>query len=206
MVDRETHARLLKEGLQTLSKEGLSGLTIGRLAASADLSKSGFFAHFRSKQQLQNELLGATAQLAQEYVVAPAMAYAEGLPRLRELLDRWLGWSARAGLEGGCPIAAALFELDDRDGKVRKHVAELERRWRDLLLAHTKRAIALGHLSTESDPEQIVWELCGIYLSHHASARFLRDPKARSRAKTAIEALFVREGAAVETQRKRGRK
>jgi AcrR family transcriptional regulator len=196
MSASQTHSRLLKKGLQTLSREGLAGVTIGRLAASAKLSKSGFFAHFESKQQLQIELLNATAALAQKHVVAPALAHPEGLPRLRALAEGWLGWSKRAGLAGGCPIAAALFELDDLGGEVRGHVAALEREWRDLLLAHTSRAIALGHLSVKSDPKQIVWELCGIYLSHHASVRFLHDPAADGRAEIAIKALFDRNGAA----------
>jgi AcrR family transcriptional regulator len=101
-----TRSRLLSLGLDTLSAEGLAGLTIGRLAADAQMSKSGLFAHFRSKEQLQLELLEEATKLADAEVVAPAMQAQEGLPRLRALFAKWLGWSSRAGLRGGCPVAA----------------------------------------------------------------------------------------------------
>ena len=120
----------------------------------------------------------------------------DGLPRLRALVERWLGWAPRAGLPGGCPVAAALFELDDSEGKVREHVAAMEREWRELLRSLVAAAIALGHLCPDTDVEQFVWELCGIYLSHHASARFLRDPTADARARHAFNALLCRAAAA----------
>src|SRR5437867_3874780 len=114
-----------------LSQDGLSGLSLGRVAKAAGLSKSGLFAHVSSKDQLEVALLDAVTDLARQTVVAPAMQVPPGLARLRTLIDRWLGWSVRAGLRGGCPVAAALFELDDRPGRVRDHVAMLEQRWRN---------------------------------------------------------------------------
>lgn len=187
-----TKERLLWIGLDALSAEGLSGLTLGRLAGAADMSKSGLFAHFRSKEQLQIDLLDEMARTANRYVVAPAMAAPAGLPRLRALVEAWLGWSTRAGLRGGCPIAAALFELDDLEGEVRAHVVRLEGRWRGLLAELTRQAAALGDFRADLDIDQFVWELCGVYLSHHASRRFLRDPAADDRAKSAFAALIQR--------------
>lgn len=184
--------RLFDEGIQILSRDGLAGVTIGRLAAAADCSKSGLFAHFKSKQQLQIELLDAAAAMARAHVVMPIEALPSGLPRLSELVNRWLGWSRRAGLAGGCPVAAALFELDDLDGPVREHVMALESEWRCLLLALVEDAIAEGHFWQGVDSEQISWELCGIYLAHHASSRFLRDKTAGERAHIAVAALFNR--------------
>lgn len=187
-----TRSRLLAVGLDAVSVEGIGGLTLGRLADAAGLSKSGLFAHFRSKEQLQIDLLDEMVRVANQHVVAPAFAAPEGLPRLKALVSNWLGWSTRAGLRGGCPIAAALFELDDLDGEVRAHVTLLEGRWRNLLADLTRQAVTRGELSHDLDIDQFVWELCGVYLSHHASRRFLRDPAANLRAETAFAALLER--------------
>ncbi len=177
-----------------LSEDGLSGLSVGRVADAAGLSKSGLFAHVRSKDRLEIALLDAGTDLARRTVVAPAMQAPPGLARLRTLIDLWLGWSARAGLRGGCPIAAALFELDDRRGAVRDHVAMLEQRWRGLLSSLTAEAVGGGELRKDLDVEQFVWELCGIYLSHHTATRFLHDPLAGERARRAVDALIERAG------------
>jgi AcrR family transcriptional regulator len=195
-----TRSRLLALGLDALSAEGLAGVTLGRLAADANMSKSGLFAHFRSKEQLQLELIEEAVRLANTEVVMPAMNAPEGLPRLRALVDRWIGWSGRAGLRGGCPIAAAVFELDDSVGVVRDRVAELEARWRSLLRALTCEAVKRKHLGSDLDPDQFTWELTGIYLAHHASSRFNRDPRARERAMTAFTALLRRAGAKVSSK------
>jgi AcrR family transcriptional regulator len=194
MKGEGTRTRLLEVGLDLLSQDGLSGLSIGRVAEAAGLSKSGLFAHVRSKEQLEIELLDAGTQLARQTVIAPAMQAAPGLTRLRALIDHWLGWSTRAGLGGGCPVAAALFELDDKPGPVRDHVAMLERRWRDLLSNLTAEAVTRGELRQDLDVGQFVWELCGIYLSHHAASRFLHDPLAVERARRAVDALIEHAG------------
>ena len=190
-----TRDRLLAVGLDAISVEGLSGITLGGLASAARMSKSGLFAHFASKERLQLDLLDAMARTADAYVVGPAFAEPEGLPRLSALVANWLGWSTRAGLRGGCPIAAALFELDDLDGEVREKVVAMESHWRMLLLSLVNEAVARRHLSADVDAEQFVWELCGIYLSHHASSRLVRDARAGKRARVAFEALLQRAGA-----------
>lgn len=195
MKAETTKTRVIAAGLQTLSEGGLSSVTIGRLAEETGLSKSGLFAHFRSREALELALLEETARLALQHVVAPAMLNPEGLPRLMALVGRWFGWSARAGLRGGCPIAAALFELDDMPGAVRDRVVALDAEWRGLLRAQVEQAVGLGHLDAGIEVEQIVWELCGIYLAHHSAMRFNRDPEADRRAQQALVALLVRSGA-----------
>ena len=191
-----TKARLLRTGLDVLSANGLGGLSLGRVAAAAGVSKSGLFAHVRSKEQLAIELLDEGARLADRSVVAPAMLAEPGIVRLRALVERWLGWSVRAGLNGGCPIAAALFELDDVEGPVRDHVGLLEKRWRSLLIELVEQALSRGELRADLDPGQFVWELCGIYLGHHSSSRFLRDPEADQHARRAVSDLIERAGGA----------
>jgi AcrR family transcriptional regulator len=156
------------------------------------MSKSGLFAHFRSKEEVQVELLDHVREFAARHTIEPAMAAPEGLPRLRALFTNWLGWAPRAGLPGGCPVAAAIFEVDDLEGAVREQVVAMEREWREFLTAHVLRAVELGHLRSDLDAAQLVWEMTGVYLAHHASSRFLRDPRADDRARVAFEALVAR--------------
>jgi AcrR family transcriptional regulator len=187
-----TREKILERGLDLVSQLGLAGVTLGVLATDVGLSKSGLFAHFRSKEAVQLALLQRMSRVADAVVVAPAMRQPPGLRRLTTLVKKWLGWTTRAGLHGGCPVAAALFELDDAEGDVRAEVVAMESRWRALLSQLTAEAVALGELGRDLDVEQFVWELCGIYLSHHASRRFLRDPKSDRRASQAFGALLDR--------------
>lgn len=187
-------AEILSEGLEFLTTAGFSGVTLGLLAERAGMSKSGLFAHFRSKEELQLGLLTQASAVVGEIVLAPAMQKPEGLPRLVTLVQQWLGWTVKAGLSGGCPVAAGLFELDDQPGPVRERLAEMEEEWRALLAALTARAVELGHLRAGLDVQQFVWELCGIYLSHHASVRFIRDALADTKAERAFAALIERSG------------
>jgi len=192
MKRSDTKAKLVDVGLDQVSASGLSGVTLGQLASATGMSKSGLFAHFRSKEQLQIELLDEAARVADRVVVEPAMQEAEGMPRLTALVRNWLGWTRRAGLSGGCPVAAALFELDDAEGEIRAHAARLEAHWRALLRQLVTEAKQLGHLADGTDCDQFVWELCGIYLSHHVSSRFLREADADARAELAFAALLER--------------
>ena len=187
-----TRERILRQGLALMSQSGLAAVTLGVLADRVGMSKSGLFAHFRSKEAVQIELLTHMAEIARERVVEPSMKAAEGLPRLRALVRNWLGWAQRAGLPGGCPVAAGLFEFDDIEGLVRNKILEMEREWRGLLAELARRAVELGHFRHDLDVDQFVWELCGIYLSHHAAYRFLRAADAHRRAHTAFDALVER--------------
>jgi len=187
-----TRERILQQGLALMSQSGLTGVTLGVLADQVGMSKSGLFAHFRSKEDVQIELLQHMAQFAQARVVQPAMSADEGLPRLKALVNNWFGWAQRAGLPGGCPVAAGLFEFDDVEGAVRNQILAMENEWRGLLKQLVHQAVDQGHLRSDLDIDQFVWELCGIYLSHHAAHRFLRAADADSRAQTAFQALLER--------------
>ena len=187
-----TRGRILRQGLALMSQSGLTGVTLGTLADQVGMSKSGLFAHFHSKEQVQVELLQHMAQFAQAHVVQPAMSAGEGLPRLKALVNNWFGWAQRAGLPGGCPVAAGLFEFDDVEGAVRNQILALESEWRDLLKQLVQQAVNQGHLRRDLDVDQFVWELCGIYLSHHVGRRFLRAADADIRAQTAFQALLDR--------------
>src|SRR5580692_11488977 len=141
-----TRERILQQGLALMSHSGVAGVTLGVLAEQVGMSKSGLFAHFRSKEDVQIELLSHTAEFAQARVVAPSLKASEGLPRLRALIRNWFGWAQRAGLPGGCPVAAGLFEFDDIEGRVRDKILELESIWRYTLIGLVQRAVDLEHL------------------------------------------------------------
>lgn len=186
-----THERVLQAGLEIVSERGVTGVSFGGLAERAGLSKSGLFAHFRSKEDLQLEILRFAEGEFEREVVVPALEAPEGLPRLRAFFGRWLGWAPRCGLPGGCPLAGAMFELDDVQGPVRDHLIESQRAWSVAVLGLIGEAVALGHLREDLDAEQFAWELSGIYLAHHVSQRLMRDPDADARAHAAFESLLV---------------
>lgn len=187
-----TRERILKQGLALMSQAGLSGVTLGVLADQVGMSKSGLFAHFRSKEEVQIGLLGYMDQVGRASFIQPAMTAPEGLPRLKALVQGWFGWAQRAGLPGGCPVAAGLFEFDDIESPVRDKILAMEGQWRVFLTELVQRAIALGHLRSDLDVEQFIWELSGIYLSHHAAHRFLRSRDADKRAHLAFAGLIER--------------
>src|SRR6202521_4917132 len=128
-----TRERILHQGLALMSQSGLTGVTLGVLGDQVGMSKSGLFAHFRSKEDVQIELLSHMAEFAMAHVVEPSMTADAGLPRLQALVRNWFGWAQRAGLPGGCPVAAGLFEFDDIEGPVRDCLLRMEREWRVLL-------------------------------------------------------------------------
>lgn len=184
----------MAEGLGLLTRSGFGGVTLGVLAAQTGLSKSGLFAHFGSKTEVQLRLLDEAAEVSKATVVEPAMKAPEGLPRLRAVFERWLGWTEKAGLGGGCPVAGGFFEFDDAadDDPVRQRLLALEAEWRAFLSGLAEAAVEAGELRTGLDVDQFIWELCGIYLTHHVSYRFIRDPRATRRAKTAFAELVRR--------------
>ena len=187
-----THQRILWRGLEIVSERGLGGVSLGGLADRSGMSKSGLFAHFRSKEELQVELLGAAEAALRREVVDPVVDVPEGLPKLRALVGRWLGWAARSGLPGGCPLYAAAFELDDtEEGPVRDFLMVSKGEWSAMLEGLVRKAVELGHLSEDLDAAQFIWQLDGIYLSHHVSQRLMRDPEADARALTAFEKLVA---------------
>jgi AcrR family transcriptional regulator len=187
----KTRDAILDRALRMASEVGLEGLTIGRLADALDLSKSGLFAHFDSKENLQVETLDRAAERFVEAVVRPALAAPAGEPRLRALFENWLEWPKRVRQPGGCIFAAAAAELDDRPGPARDRLVELQREWLGTIERVVCRAQEVGHLRTDLDAAQLAFELHGIGLAWNFHARLLRDPRARERAVAAFERLVA---------------
>jgi AcrR family transcriptional regulator len=192
----QTRAAILDAALAISSKLGLEGLTIGTLADATGLSKSGLFAHFGSREDLQLAVLEHAAQRYGEKVFQPALKIVRGLPRLRALFESWLDWSVASGLPGGCIMISAAAEYDDRPGPIRDAVIDYQRRGTAISEKAVSLAIGEGHLRADTDPEQIAFEMLGIILANHNHRRLLGDKEARKRALTAFEHLIARHAAA----------
>ena len=185
-----THQRLLRHGLELVSCNGFGGVSVGELANRAKLSKSGVFAHFGSSEALQLELLRAAAELARREVVEPAMQAPPGLPRLRRLFDRWLGWAPRSGLPGGCPFVAASAEFDDVEGTVRDYLIETLQGLVGVFERVIGEAVVEGELSSEVNAKALAWQIFGLYSAHHTLQRLMRDNEADAVALQGFETLI----------------
>ena len=186
----QTREAILVHALGLATRIGFEGLTIGRLADDLKMSKSGLFAHFRSKEALQLEILRMAGARMVETVVKPALATPRGEPRVRMLFDGWLQWEQSPSLPGGCPFMAASFELDDRPGPVRDFVVQNLRDWMDTMAGAARIAVQEGHFRADLDCEQFAHECQGIGLAFVHASRLMRDPKARVRAQTAFDSLL----------------
>jgi AcrR family transcriptional regulator len=187
----ETREAILTHALGLATRIGFEGLTIGRLAEDLQMSKSGLFAHFRSKEALQLEILRMAGERMIESVVRPALAAPRGEPRVRALFERWLAWEQSPSLPGGCPFMSASFELDDRPGPVRDFVVQNLRDWMDTMAGAARIAVQEGHFRADLDCEQFAYDCQGIGLAFVHSSRLMHDPNARVRAQRAFEALLT---------------
>jgi AcrR family transcriptional regulator len=191
----QTRAAILDEALTIARKLGLEGLTIGSLADATGMSKSGLFAHFGSREDLQLAVLEHAAQRYGEQVLVPALKIERGLPRLNAIFERWLDWSIASGLPGGCIMISAANEYDDRPGPIRDAVIANHRRGDALCEKAVRLAVEEGHLKPSTEPEQIAFEMLGIILASHNHRRLLGDKETRKRALTAFAELISRHAA-----------
>ncbi len=186
-----TRRAVINKALDLASTLGLEGLTIGVLAKKAGLSKSGLYAHFKSKEDLQLAVLDRAAERFVEDVISPAIAQPRGLPRIERLFELWIKWDT-GELSGGCPWVAAAADFDDRPGPVR-----------DVLVFHINHILSVvaraasisvdeGHLAADLDTKQFAYEYWGIVLAHHHTHRLLGAPDANALATTALANLIER--------------
>jgi AcrR family transcriptional regulator len=188
----QTRDAILEGALKLASRVGLEGLSIGMLAEELELSKSGLFAHFGSKESLQLRMIEYAAERFSELVVRPALATtARGEPRLQALFDAFLRWPESIQQPGGCVFIAAAVEFDDRPGPVRDR---LRAYWKERLAffaGAVRRAIDAGHFRRDVDPEQFAFQVDGIVIASHFASRLLGDAKAGAHARAAFEALVA---------------
>jgi len=168
------------------SKQGLGALSIGDLAKKLCLSKSGLFAHFGSKEELQIATLEAAAQVFEARVVKPASDAPTGLTLLRALLENHIAYLEASVFPGGCFFSAASAEFDDQPGRVRDHLAERMRAWRDYLRRQVQIAQEAGELDRSADAGQLVFELDALVREANFAHRLMRDPNAFEQARAGI--------------------
>jgi len=186
----DTRQAVLERAVALASKVGLGGLTIGTLADELQLSKSGLFGHFRSKEALQIQVLNHAADRFVDAVVRPALGEPRGRPRLRALFERWLEWAHSSPMPGGCLFVAAATELDDRTGPVRDRLEQLQHDWLGVMATSFRKGIEEEHFPADADPDQFAHDMYGVMLAYHHAHRLLREPKAEARARHAFEALI----------------
>jgi len=184
----QTRAAILDVALELASRNGLEGLTIGLLADRMSMSKSGVFAHFGSREDLQLEVVKLYHHRFEQEVFYPSIKEARGLPRLVAMYTRWV---KRVSVEiaSGCIYISGAVEYDDREGPIREELVSMVRAWQGALLRSVQQAVEIGHLRRDLEPEQLVFEMHGLILALHHDARFLRNPGAVERARAAFERL-----------------
>jgi AcrR family transcriptional regulator len=187
----QTRAAILDEAVDIASRTGLEGLTIGSLADATGMSKSGLFAHFGSREDLQLAALEHVMARFGEQVLTPVLGVERGLPRLRALFLAWIDWKTSPG-PGGCVLQSAAHEYDDRPGRMRDAVVDGQRRGLAMIERAVRVAIEESHLRPGTDPAQIAFEMYGQILVAHNHRRLLGDREARNRALLAFDELVAR--------------
>jgi AcrR family transcriptional regulator len=191
---QQTKAAIVDAALGLATQIGLEGLSIGALAEVSQMSKSGVFAHFGSREELQISVVREYHARFEDEVFYPALAEDRGLPRLRALFRNWMTRTS-VELDSGCLYISGAVEFDDRPGPVRDALASSVATWH----AAMKRAIAVakeaGHLRADVDEEQVLFEIHGLILALHYAARFLRTPGSIARANTGFDNILRRCGA-----------
>ncbi len=186
----QTRVSILDAALAMASRDGLEGLTIGTLADRMGMSKSGVFAHFGSREDLQIAVLKLYHHQFEQEVFFPSMGEPRGLPRLQSLFTRWV---ERVGREiaSGCIYISGAVEYDDRPGPIRDQLFDMVGTWQQSLLRATRQAMDEGHLKPDTDAPQLVFEMYGLVLALHHDARFIRSPGSVERARAGFARLIA---------------
>ena len=185
-----TRATIIEAALGLAANKGLEGLSIGLLAEVTGMSKSGVFAHFGSREELQISVIRDYHVKFEEEVFLPAIREARGLPRLRAMFERWVR-RVSFEIDSGCIYISGAVEYDDRPGQIREALVSMVSAWQGALLRATQQAIECGHLKADTDAQQLVYEMYGLILAVHHDARFLRHSGAEERARVAFERLLA---------------
>ncbi len=184
-----TRAAILDMALELSSRDGLEGLTIGLLAEKMKMSKSGVFAHFGSREDLQIEVVRLYHHRFEQEVFYPSIKEPRGLQRLQGMFARWVKLvSVEIAL--GCIYISGAVEYDDRPGAIRDHLVAMVQAWRDALHRCINQSMEMGHLRDDINVEQMVYEIYGLILALHHDARFLKIPGSVERAQAGFDRLI----------------
>ena len=185
---KDTKRIILQAGLDMASQVGLESVTIGALAKATHMSKSGLFAHFQSKENLQIEILNYAAHLFSEGVIVPALMAEAGIPRIKVLVENWIKWTSE--LTGGCIFVSASTDFSDRPGKVREVLLQQQNEWIDCLRRIAQSAVRAGDFRQDIDFDQFAFDLYSLLLGFHLYYTMLNDAETRNRQKTALDRLM----------------
>jgi len=188
---RQTKATIVDAALGLASQIGLEGLSIGALAEVTGMSKSGVFAHFGSREELQISVILEYHERFETEVFYPALRCARGLPRLQSLFDNWMQRTTTE-IDSGCIYISGAVEFDDRPGSVRDALAMSVNTWQNALQRAVAQAQKEKHLTPKADPLQVAFEIHGLILALHYEARFLRNPGAADRARKGFTEIVAR--------------
>ncbi|HEY8047947.1 MAG TPA: TetR family transcriptional regulator [Ramlibacter sp.] len=186
-----TRAAIVGAALDLAAAEGLDAITLQSVADRVGLSKSGVFSRVGSRESLQKAVIEEFGRRFLSDVFAPAMRMPKGLPRLDEIMQRWIARTRDVEAHSGCIFSAGAFEFDDREGPVRDQLHSEVTRWRAALRRSVLQSIDQGDLEAGTDPEQVVGEMYALILGLVHDARFLRDPRAAERARTSWQRLVA---------------
>lgn len=187
----QTRAAILDAALALAARDGLEGLTIGLIAERMHMSKSGVFAHFGAREELQIATLREYHRRFEEIVFTPTLSRPRGLPRLEAMIDNWVEHVRVSEIPNGCIYVSGAVEFDDKPGPVRDALVDMVSAWQKALLRAITMAVEEGHLQSDTDNEQVVYEIYGIILGLHHDARLLHAPNVVGRARTAMARLIA---------------
>ena len=190
---QQTKQAIVDAALGLAAQIGIEGLSIGALAEVTQMSKSGVFAHFGSREELQISVIREYYARFADEVFYPSMTQPRGLPRVRALFANWMKRVA-VEIQSGCIFISGAVEFDDRPGPVRDALASSVQAWLAALYRAVVQAKEQGHLNPDADEEQMAFEIHGLILAAHYEARFLKKPGATERANTGFENMLARYG------------
>lgn len=184
----DTRISILSAGLEMASQYGLEDVTIGGLAKEMNMSKSGIFGHFQSKENLQILILNYAVEQFTQSVVLPTLKVRGGIPRIKTMVNRWINWGN--GLGGGCIFVSTSNEFSERSGPVRDALVTSQLSWLESLGRLAESAIKAGDFRSDIDPQQFAFELYSLLLGFHHYHRLLRDQKIQEKEEKALEKLI----------------
>ena len=190
---QQTKAAIVDAALGLATQIGLEGLSIGALAEVMRMSKSGVFAHFGSREELQISVIREYHSRFEEEVFFPALQAERGLPRLQALFYNWMNRTS-VEIDSGCLYISGAVEFDDRPGPVREALAGSVKTWLSAMYRAVVQAKAAGHLRHDADEHQMAFEIHGLILALHYEARFLKTPGSIDRAHTGFAHIVARYG------------
>lgn len=182
--EKNTKIAILEKGLEMASHLSLEAITIGGLAKEMNMSKSGLFAHFQSKENLQIEILNFAAKHFTEYVISPALKAERGIPRIRAIVDNWIKWGSL--FSGGCIFVDATTEFNDRPGNIHNILIGQQKQWVDVLRRIGESAIKAGDIKQDTDCDQFAYDLYSLVLGHYYYDQLLKDPKLEKRKENSL--------------------